>query len=516
MAPLLPLSTRGKRSRPPSYQDALLDELALEERAALPQAVPYTPPTSAPSRPAGSPLNDIRTGASPFARGGRVTQGPGRGPGVTNLAVSTGANIAGRVAGGTAAGGAVSLGTDYLGGKLKPKEDVATYGGEFGRYTDSFGRRHEGAGPGRAGGAVRGAGYGANPALVAATGGMSVPIGAAVGAIAGAATKNAPSAYTDFRVEDAADAIQQMYREELGRPASDAEIMGHLRGQGWDGQSRWVGEKGLFAVLAAVRNSPEAKAKTGGGAAPAAGGQAPLTRLAPSPMQAMLDEMETPGEGTSAPPAAGDPTAPYAGPQLPGATQDAFGVWNGTGQVDPSAAVAAAQRSTPNNAVGLEGFDLGRAQDPSFSAKDSFAKAWQAAGSPPPGADKPALTAWFDQHIRAQMEADGHTINWVDGDKFNFTSPQGTFTVDWVRGAGAEGFAGAWQVEDGSGGNGATPPPAAAGAGGGGPLDALVGGDNEQLQAIMRALQTMAAGNNAPQTLRDALLGELERGQPRA
>ena len=46
-------------------------------------------------------------------------------------------------------------------------------------------------------------------------------------------------------------------------------------------------------------------------------------------------------------------------------------------------------------------------------------------------------------------------INWVDGDKFNFTSPQGTFTVDWVRGAGADGFGLSWQVEgQGGGGSG--------------------------------------------------------------
>jgi hypothetical protein len=33
------------------------------------------------------------------------------------------------------------------------------------------------------------------------------------------------------------------------------------------------------------------------------------------------------------------------------------------------------------------------------------------------------------------MEALGHTINWVQGDKFSFTNWQGTFEVDFVRGA---------------------------------------------------------------------------------
>lgn len=95
----------------------------------------------------------------------------------------------------------------------------------------------------------------------------------------------------------------------------------------------------------------------------------------------------------------------------------------------------------------FEGFDFSRAQDPTFSAKDSFAAAASAAGTPPPGLDKSALAGWFNQYIRPGMEANGHTINWVDGDKMNFTSPQGTFTVDWVRGAGANGFAFAWQIE---------------------------------------------------------------------
>jgi len=506
MAVLTSQPRRGKRTNSRPYEGAILDEL--RDRA---QAVPYTPRTEPMTVPAGrpGPLGDIRTGvapgASPFARGGQVSQVPGRGPGLTNAAVATGANLAGRAAGSTAAGGAVSLGTDYVGGKLKPDEEQPTFGGPFGQYTDRFGRRLEGAGPGRAGGAVRGAGYGANPALVAATGGLSVPVGALAGLAVGAATRNAPSAYSDFRVEDAADAIQQMYRAELGREASDAEIMTHLQNQGWDpnGGDRWVGEKNLFAVLQAIRDSPEAQGRAGGG-------QPPLRRLPPSPRAAMEDELE----GSSA--TGGGASAAYPGPQQPGATQDAFGVWNGTGQVDPAAAVDGAARPTPNNPIGLEGFDLSRAQDPSFSAKDSFAKAWQAAGAPPPGLDKGQLAGWFDQHIRPAMEADGHTINWVDGDKFNFTSPQGTFTVDWVRGAGADGFAGAWQVEGDTGATGAAPPPPAAAGAGGGPLQGLVGGDSEQFQAIMRALQTMATGTQAPQTLRDALLAELERGQPRA
>ncbi|MGH9382661.1 MAG: hypothetical protein ACRD2Z_18945 [Thermoanaerobaculia bacterium] len=51
------------------------------------------------------------------------------------------------------------------------------------------------------------------------------------------------------------------------------------------------------------------------------------------------------------------------------------------------------------------------------------------------------------------MEAFGHEIHWVQGDKMSFTSEQGTFTVDYLRGAGAPGWGVAWQVE-GAGGSG--------------------------------------------------------------
>src|SRR5688572_8650548 len=158
----------------------------------------------------------------------------------------------------TAAGVANPYGAvgSYLGKKLKPKEEMPTFGGEFGDITDGYGRRFEGAGPGIAGGAATGAGYGA----------VAGPVGAGIGALIGmgigAATKNAKSAYSDFSVEDGADAVRRQYQQELGREASDDEVMGMLQGQGWnpDDGSRWVGEKGLFSVLGHIRDSPEAQA----------------------------------------------------------------------------------------------------------------------------------------------------------------------------------------------------------------------------------------------------------------
>jgi hypothetical protein len=156
----------------------------------------------------------------------------------------------------------------------------------------------------------------------------------------------------------------------------------------------------------------------------------------------------------------------------------------------------------------FEGFDFQRAQDTGFSAKDSFAKAASAAGEPPPGLDKAALAGWFDKYIRPGMEADGHKINWVEGDKMNFTSPQGTFTVDWVRGAGADGYAFAWQVEDGSGG---------APAGGGAAPVAQADTSNQSLanaeglassdlfERLMAEAQAAATGKGSPMNM-DALL----------
>lgn len=208
-----------------------------------------------------------------FQRGGQVRQLPGAGAEVTNKLVSTGASAAATAAN---AANPVSIGTDMLGKKLKPKEEMPTFGGEFGDITDAYGRRFEGAGPGVAGGAVRGAGYGAF------AGPIGAGVGAAIGGIVGAATKNATSAFSDFRVEDAADAIDKMYQQAYGRPASEDEIRSALVGQGWDaqGKDRWVGEKNLFSVLGNIKQNGviEAQqraallAQMGGGPEAVAGG----------------------------------------------------------------------------------------------------------------------------------------------------------------------------------------------------------------------------------------------------
>jgi hypothetical protein len=100
---------------------------------------------------------------------------------------------------------------------------------------------------------------------------------------------------------------------------------------------------------------------------------------------------------------------------------------------------------TPKHA--MEGFDFAREQNTGKSAKDAFAYLSNQA-PPPPLHDKAALAAWFKQYIEPGMNALGHRINSVNGDSFNFSNWQGTFDVDYGRGAGAAGGALAWQVQE--------------------------------------------------------------------
>lgn len=103
----------------------------------------------------------------------------------------------------------------------------------------------------------------------------------------------------------------------------------------------------------------------------------------------------------------------------------------------------------PAGGAGLpfEGFNFERAQDPNASAKDAFAMLARQVGTLP--RTKVEAEQWFNANIKGQMEALGHRVNWVQGDKFNFTNHQGTFTVDFVRGADGDNPAFAWQVEMG-------------------------------------------------------------------
>jgi hypothetical protein len=100
---------------------------------------------------------------------------------------------------------------------------------------------------------------------------------------------------------------------------------------------------------------------------------------------------------------------------------------------------------TPRHA--MEGFNFGREQNTGKSAKDAFAYLSNQA-PPPPINDKAALGQWFDQYIAPGMNALGHKVTGpAQGDKFSYGNHEGDFTVDFGRGAGAEGGALAWQVD---------------------------------------------------------------------
>ncbi len=60
---------------------------------------------------------------------------------------------------------------------------------------------------------------------------------------------------------------------------------------------------------------------------------------------------------------------------------------------------------------------------------------------------KAEAETWFNANIKGEMEKLGHKIDWVKGDRFQFTNWQGTFVVDYVRGAASSNPALAWQVE---------------------------------------------------------------------
>ena len=81
----------------------------------------------------------------------------------------------------------------------------------------------------------------------------------------------------------------------------------------------------------------------------------------------------------------------------------------------------------------FEGFNFDREQLVEKSAKDAFAMLAGRTGSVPP--TKAGAEAWFNQNIKAGMEELGHKVDWVQGDKFQFSNWQGSWVVDFVRGA---------------------------------------------------------------------------------
>ena len=81
----------------------------------------------------------------------------------------------------------------------------------------------------------------------------------------------------------------------------------------------------------------------------------------------------------------------------------------------------------------FEGFNFEREQNVEKSAKDAFASLASAAGNVP--ATKTEAESWFNQNVKQGMESLGHKVDWVKGDKFQFSNWQGSYVVDFVRGA---------------------------------------------------------------------------------
>jgi hypothetical protein len=233
-------------------------------------------------------------------------------------------------------------------------------------------------------------------------------------------TSSTTSAYDPFvafqqanQTGTADQILRRAYKTWTGRDADEAGLKAHMSNPG-----------GLPGAAQAIWNSDEAQ-----------------KYRAANPYEFQDPATRGPAPGTA--PAPGAPGAPAAAPTV---TPQIF------------------QGFTPKYA--MEGFDFNREQNTGKSAKDAFAYLSNNA-PPPPINDKAKLGAWFQQYVAPGMNALGHKIISVNGDSFTFQNWQGTFTVDFGRGAGAEGGALAWQVQEDSAkpSNGAyTPLNAATGA----------------------------------------------------
>jgi hypothetical protein len=256
-------------------------------------------------------------------------------------------------------------------------------------YDDPYTRRLEGS-PSVGGSAAK---YGMAAGSVVP--GWGHVFGAAAGAIGALFAKNAETAMTDFRIEDAREVISRAHEDAFGRPITPEYLDEIVRGQGWEDGDRWMGQDSLAYVLDVFAQ------------------QAPGERAAQAQANAAA---ATPAAAAAATPAGASP--------------------GGTGGGLP-----------------FSGFDLNRAQDPSKSAKDAFASLAQQA---PPMTDtsKAGAEAWFREHIAPGMEAAGYKIYDLQGDKAWVGSredPEGKTPVDWLINAGGSNVQIGWQPESGGG-----------------------------------------------------------------
>ena len=93
----------------------------------------------------------------------------------------------------------------------------------------------------------------------------------------------------------------------------------------------------------------------------------------------------------------------------------------------------------------FEGFNFDREQNVEKSAKDAFASLASASGAVP--ATKSEAESWFNANVKSGMEELGHKVDWVKGDKFQFSNWQGSWVVDFVRGADGPNPAFTWLAD---------------------------------------------------------------------
>jgi hypothetical protein len=143
------------------------------------------------------------------------------------------------------------------------------------------------------------------------------------------------------------------------------------------------------------------------------------------------------------------------------------------------------------------GFDFGRGQDRSKSAKDTFAYYGGANAGNQQWGTKAGAQDWFNEFIRPGLEDEGYQVGDVQGDKaFVHTreNPEGTW-IDFVQGADGDNPMLAWQDESyGGGAMGGGGGSAAASAlqgmpGGSDILAGLMSGDGMQSSDVMKQIQ---------------------------
>jgi hypothetical protein len=188
-------------------------------------------------------LNDPR--APTAGAQGPMAPAPGSGGGAVPRTGGAAAPGAARTSTGStlsnsyfAPGGAASGSPSYSTDERDMAMNLASGNPAFANYR----RRREGAG-GAGGGALKGLSYGS------VAGPLGMAGGAAIGAIAGAFTKNAKTAMSDFYLDDAKQILRDQSEALRGRPATEEEIDEAIAGQGWKPGNRWVGQESLDYIL---------------------------------------------------------------------------------------------------------------------------------------------------------------------------------------------------------------------------------------------------------------------------